>query len=322
MSGGIVWKRFIDRAWHFADACAQSRRKQSMAAAAGGQYRSWMFVPGHRDRFIEKSKTCGADAILLDLEDGVLPTEKADARQRIAAALGEPWGDGPQRWARVNALSTPWLGADLEEVVRPGLDGICLTKVVRADDVRELAARLDALEPKYGITAGTVAILAAIESARGLLNAPAIADSHPRLAGLMFGAEDFALDLGLGARRENEAAELIHARSAIVVAATAANVLSIDGVYPDLDDPEGLMRDTMQARRLGFTSKSTFNPRQIKVINTVFAPQPDEIAYARRIAEGFRAAEARGDAAVAVGGQLVDRPIVLRALRILDIAGK
>jgi citrate lyase subunit beta/citryl-CoA lyase len=252
----------------------------------------------------------------------VLPSEKANARRRVAAVLGEPRGDGPWRWVRVNAPSTPWLGADLEEVVRPGLDGICVTKVVRADDVCAVAARLNELEAKYGITAGTVRILAAIESARGLLNAPAIADSHPRLAGLMFGAEDFALDLGLGARREKEAAELIHARSAIVVAAAAANVLSVDGVYPNLDDPDGLMHDTMQARRLGFTSKSTFNPRQIEVINTVFSPQPDEIAYARKVAEGFRAAEARGDASIAVGGQLVDRPIVLRALRILDIVGE
>src|ERR1700682_3890766 len=100
-------------------------------------------------------------------------------------------------------------------------------------------------------------------------------------------------------------------------AAAASNILSIIGVVPELDDPDGLLADVRQARRLGFTSKSTFNPRQIDVINEVFSPQPDEIAYARKIAAGFREAEARGDASVAVGGQLVDRPIVLRALRML-----
>jgi citrate lyase subunit beta/citryl-CoA lyase len=138
----------------------------------------------------------------------------------------------------------------------------------------------------------------------------------------MFGAEDYSLDLGLGTRREKEAAELITARSLIVNAAAAANILSIDGVFPNLDDPDGLLADVRQARRLGFTSKSTFNPRQIEVINQVFSPQPDEIEYARKIAAGFREAEARGDASVAVGGQLVDRPIVLRALRILEIVGE
>ncbi len=112
------------------------------------------------------------------------------------------------------------------------------------------------------------------------------------------------------------------ARSQIVNAAAAANVLSIDGVFPNLNDEKGLEADVRQARRLGFTSKSTFNPRQIDLINAIFSPQPEEIDYARRIAAGFRAAEARGDASVAVGGQLVDKPIVLRALRILEIIGE
>ncbi len=151
------------------------------------------------------------------------------------------------------------------------------------------------------------------------MNAVSIADSDPRVIGLMFGAEDYALDLGLGARREKEAAELLFARSQIVNAAAAANVLSIDGVFPNLNDELGLEADVRQARRLGFTSKSTFNPRQIDVINSIFSPQPDEIEYARKIAAGFREAEARGDASVAVGGQLVDKPILLRALRILEI---
>ena len=279
------------------------------------QLRSWMFVPGNRDRFIQKVKTSSADAILLDIEDGVLPAEKPDARRMIAAAL--PQRDfGPRRYVRVNALSTPWLQPDLEAVIVPGIEGVCLTKVVRPQDILETASLIEGLEKKRGLEIGKVRILAAVESARGLMNALAIADAHPRVIGLMFGAEDYALDLGLGA------AELLFARSHVVNAAAAANVLSIDGVFPNLDDPEGLVADVRQARRLGFTSKSTFNPRQIDVINQVFSPQPDEIEYARKIAAGFRAAEAKGDASVAVGGQLVDRPIVLRALRILEVIGE
>lgn len=283
--------------------------------------RSWMFVPGNRERFIQKAKQSSADAILLDIEDGVLPAEKPEARTMVAAALRAEW-QGPSRYVRVNALSTPWLDPDLEAVVRPGIEGICLTKVIKAQDIRDVASRLEHLERQRDLQIGSVKILAAVESARGLMNSVAIADASPRVVGLMFGAEDYALDLGLGARREREAAELLFARSWIVNAAAAANVLSIDGVFPNLDDAAGLLEDVRQARRLGFTSKSTFNPRQIDVLNDVFSPQPDEIEYARKIAAGFREAEARGDASVAVGGQLVDRPIVLRALKILEIVGE
>lgn len=284
------------------------------------QLRSWMFVPGNRERYIEKANSSGADAILLDIEDGVLPKDKPQARHMIAAALRAD-GSGPCRYVRLNALSTPWLEPDLEAVVGPGLEGVCLTKVAGPQDIHDLASRIEAPERRQGLEAGRIRILAAVESARGLVNAVAIADAHPRVVGLMFGAEDYALDLGLGARREKEAAELLYARSCIVNAAAAAHILSIDGVFPNLEDDAGLLADVRQARRLGFTSKSTFNPRQIAVINQVFSPQPDEIEYARKIAAGFREAEARGDASVAVGGQLVDRPIVLRALKILDIVG-
>lgn len=292
-----------------------------MAGATTKQARSWMFVPGNRERFIQKANGSAADAILLDIEDGVLPNEKAEARRMIAEALGKVDG-GPRRYVRVNALTTPWLKADLEAVVLPNLEGICLTKVTKPSDIHETASLIESLEKQRGIQAGSIRILAAVESARGLMNAVAIADSSPRVVGLMFGAEDYALDLGLGARREKEAAELLFARSFLVNAAAAANVLSIDGVFPNLNDELGLEADVRQARRLGFTSKSTFNPRQIDMINAVFSPQPEEIEYARNIAKGFREAEARGDASVAVGGQLVDKPILLRALRILEVVGE
>ena len=277
-----------------------------------------MFVPGNRDRFIQKANNSAADGILLDIEDGVLPNEKAEARRMIAGSLADAKG-GPRRYVRVNALTTPWLKQDLEAVVVAGLEGICLTKVVKASDVHETSSWIEALEKERGLEPGRIRILAAVESARGIMNAVSIADSSPRIVGLMFGAEDYALDLGLGARREKEAAELLFARSQIVNAAAAANVLSIDGVFPNLNDESGLEADVRQARRLGFTSKSTFNPRQIDVINQIFSPQADEIEYARKIAAGFREAESRGDASVAIGGQLVDKPILLRALRILEI---
>lgn len=283
--------------------------------------RSWMFVPGNRQRFLDKAETSVANAILLDLEDGVLPDDKANARLMVAATLDRNWS-GPDRYVRVNAPSTEWLEADLEAVVRKGIVGICLTKVNTTDEVVRTSKMLARLEEQRGLPEGTVKIVAAIESARGLINASAIAMSSPRMVALIFGAEDYALDIGLSTRRVKEAAELVYARSAIVNAAAAASLESIDGVYPDLNDPEGLRSDTEQGRRLGFTGKSTFNPRQLDLIKEVFSPQPHEIEYAREVAEGFRQAELKGDASVAVGGQLVDRPILLRAVKILKEVGE
>ena len=284
--------------------------------------RSWMFVPGNKERYLQKALDGPADAVLLDLEDGVIPDAKVRARQMVAEALsGRPPG-GPEAYVRLNAMETPWFVEDIAAVLVPGISGVCLPKVEDAGTVIEMAGILAKFEIDAGLELGTTRIVAAIESAAALQAAASIAEGHPRLVAIMFGAEDYALDLGLGTQREAEAAQLTYARSAIVVAAAAARVLSVDGVFPDLDDPEGLWADVLSARRLGFSSKSTFNPRQLDVINEIFRPRPDELAYARRVVDGFEAAEAAGDASVAVGGQLVDLPIVRRAQRLLQEAGE
>jgi citrate lyase subunit beta/citryl-CoA lyase len=275
-----------------------------------------MFVPGNRQRFLDKvfEADVPPDAVFFDLEDGVVPEDKALARAMVAAVLGRAPG-GPLRTVRINAVSTPWFEDDLEAIMVPGLDGICLPKAESPEDVRAVAAALERSDPQ-----GHVRIVAAIESAAALLRAHEIGSAHPRVLALMFGGEDFALDLGLGTAREAEAAELLYARSALVIAAAAARVIAIDGVFPDLANEQGLLADVLQARRLGFGAKSTFNPRQVQVINERFRPTADELAYAQRVVDAFDEATARGDASVAVGGQLVDRPIVLRARRTLELA--
>jgi len=284
--------------------------------------RSWMFVPGNSQKFLDKALTSdvSVDAVFLDLEDGVPFPHKAQARELVvAAAAAASASGGPMRLVRVNAVGTDEFSLDVERVLIPGIHGLCIPKVERPDDVVAVAALLADAEQRLGLADGTFRIVAAIESAAALIAAPEIAVSHPRLLALMFGAEDYALDLGLGAQRECEARELLYARSAIVVAAAAGRVLSIDGVFPNLDDPEGLEHDVVQARRLGFDAKSTFNPRQVELINRVFSPAPDELEYARKVVDAFHEAQARGDGSVAVGGQLVDLPIVRRAQRILEV---
>ena len=274
--------------------------------------RSWLYVPGNNPRFVEKALSeVSADVVLLDLEDGVPPGEKAPARDLVREALARPAG-GRSRWVRTNPVGSPWWEDDLAAVLAARPEGVALPKVDEEEQVHEAARRLERLGPEVGI-------VATIESARGLLRAADIAAAHPRVLGLMFGAEDFALDLGLDTRREAEARDLVYARSALVVAAAAGHRLAIDGVFPDLDDDAGFEADLKQARRLGFQGKSTFNPRQVERINEAFSPTADEVEFARRVVAAFDAARARGDGSVSVDGQLVDRPVVARARRILEM---
>lgn len=276
--------------------------------------RSWMFVPGNQHKFIDKAMDLEVDAVFLDLEDGVPPSEKSVARKLVAEALARSAG-GPARYVRVNAVGSQWFEEDLAHVLVPGLEGICLPKVERAEEVREAARRI---EMARAAGSRQPRIVVAIESALGLVNAPVIATSHSSVLALMMGAEDFALDLGLGPARDRESRELLFARSALVVAAATARLMSIDGVFPNLEDAEGLVAEVTQARRLGFNAKSTFNPRQVDVINRIFTPTESEIEYAHRVVGAFKEATARGAGSIALGGQLVDLPVAQRAQRMLD----
>jgi citrate lyase subunit beta/citryl-CoA lyase len=274
--------------------------------------RSLMFVPGSRQRMLDKALgLTNLDVALFDLEDGVAPSEKPTARQLISQALSRPAG-GPARLVRINAVGSgsERIDADLAVIVRGGLDGVVVPKVERPEDVLFVADN----------TPSDVKLVAAIESAIGLINAPSIAACSPRLLGLMFGAEDYALDLGLPPNREAEARELIYARSALVNAAASAHVASFDGVWPDIHDFGGVRRDALQARRLGFTGKTTFHPGQIDIINDVFSPTQAEAEHAERIVQAFEDALARGEGSVAFGGQLLDLPIVERARRVLRVS--
>ena len=283
--------------------------------------RSWMFVPGHRQRMIDKALGLNADAIMLDIEDGVAPNEKDQARKNIGESLGGKKTPGsPARYVRINAIGHPRMDADLDAVVRPGLEGLVLPKVDAVAEARKVDAILTDRESKRRMPSGGIKLLIAIESPKGLLNAPAIAASSSRVTGLMFGAEDFGREIGLPAVREGEARDLIFARSAMVIAAASAHVQAIDGVWVDLNDGAGLLGFAKQSRRLGFSGMSCIHPSQVDAINATFSPTVEEIDYCQRVLQAFEEANARGDGSIAFGGQLIDRPIVERARRTIDMA--
>src|SRR5215472_553578 len=290
--------------------------------------RSWMFVPGNKQRMIEKSLGVAVDAVMMDIEDGVAPAEKDTARKQIAACLDQVAAQlksgkslrTPARFVRINAVGHERSRDDLAIVVRPGLEGLVVPKVETSEQVKSVSQTLDQRELELGLTQGTVRILAALESPKGLFSAYAIATASPRVIGLLFGAEDFSRELSLPLRREGEARDLIYARSALVTAAACAHVQAVDGVWPDLQDTEGLKVFALQSRRLGFSGISIIHPAQVEIANAAFTPAADEVDYAQGVLKAFDEARARGEGAVAFGGQLLDLPIVDRARQTLELA--
>ena len=270
--------------------------------------RSWMFVPGHRQKMIDKALGLNTDAIMLDIEDGVAPSEKDTARQLISEALGQPKApSSPARFVRINAIGHARMDADLDAVVRPGLEGLVLPKVETAEEVMKVDSILTQRERQTKHAGWRRQASRRYRKPARFAERPGIAGSFARVCGLMFGAEDFGRELGLPTSREGEARDMLYARSAMVIAAASAHVQAVDGVWVDLKDTEGLAAYGRQSRRLGFSAMSLIHPSQIDPINQMFSPTSEEIDYAQRVIQAFEEANARGDGSIAFGGQLIDQ---------------
>jgi citrate lyase subunit beta/citryl-CoA lyase len=291
-------------------------------------YRSWMFVPGDRQRMIDKALSLPVDAIMMDIEDGVTPDEKKIARRQIATSLdfvagqlkADPNYRTPGRFVRTNAVGSTRMIEDFKAVVRHGLEGLVIPKVETVAQVRVVEDELGRAEVAQHMPGGSVKLLIAIETPIGLFNAYQIAISSVRIVGLMFGAEDFTREMNLPVRRTGEAVDLIYARSQLATAAAAAHVQSVDGVWVDLNDMAGMERFAAQARRLGMSGISIIHPKQIEAANAAFTPAKEDIEYAREVLNAFEEARAQGYGAVAFRGQLLDYPIVDRARQTMALA--
>ena len=286
--------------------------------------RSILFVPAIVERFVARAPDTGTDVICLDIEDSVPPAEKANARELAARAIDSLSASGRQLlFVRVNGLPTGLLEDDLLAIVRPGLDGIVLSKTDSAETVRRVDHYLTILERRQEMERGAVAILPLVESAEAILNAKEIAAASSRLVALSLGAEDLAVDMGL--QRTAGAREIEWPRAQLAVAAIANGLIAIDTPEPDYTDLEHLERDSAFARSLGFRGKYCIHPGQVEIVNRVFSPSDEEIAEARDIVrlledEGI----AKGRAAIPVNGKMIDTPIYWQAKRLLawaDAAG-
>ena len=276
-----------------------------------------MFVPGNNPGMMADAHIYGPDSIMLDLEDSVTMAEKDAARLLVYNALKSIDYGTTEMVVRINPLNTPYGRKDVEAVVKAGVDVIRMPKTETADEVRELEAEILKVEEETG-TVGRTQIMAAIESALGIVNAFEIASASKRMMGIALGAEDYSANLKTN--RTPGGAELLLARETIVVAARAAGIACFDTVYSNLDDMETFRKEVELIKTLGFDGKSIINPRQIEVVNSVFVPTEKEIDKARAVIAGIKEAKAKGSGVISVNGKMVDRPVVLRAERTLALA--
>ena len=296
--------------------------------------RSVLFSPGDRPDMLRKASGSGADVVVFDLEDAVAPSRKDDAREAVADALnridrdhdhdrdpGPDSGAGPEVLVRV----TPdeW-DTDLDAVLAggPSPDGVMLPKTSAAADVEALARGLDERSEEGEGVEGSdrghrTPVVALIESARGVLNAPAIADSAP-VDAMCFGAEDLAADLG--AERSPEGTEVLYARERVVLAAAGAGIDAIDTVFTAISETDRLREGTAFARGLGYDGKMAIHPAQVPVINEAFTPDADRIEWARRVLNARNEADAEERGVFRVDGEMVDAPLIAQAERVVTLA--
>lgn len=285
--------------------------------------RTLMFASANDPVRSLKAIAIGASAVCLDLEDAVATSEKAAAREVVAQTLLDPSVEGANAHVRINGVDTAFCDDDLAALgpLLPRLSGILVPMVESADQVRHVAARLDALEAEHGVEAGSVRLIAIAETAKGVLAAPDVAASTPRLRTLLLGPADLAHDLGIELTADGY--ELFHVRSQLVLAARAAGLEGpIDGPFLGLKDDEGTRTSAQWAKRLGYQGKMVLHPQQLPVVAEVFAPSADEITWAQTVVAAFAEHEAKGISAFKLDdGTFVDYPVVHRAQSILRDAG-
>jgi citrate lyase subunit beta/citryl-CoA lyase len=289
-----------------------------MKAAEDITVRSMLFVPGNHPRRLAKAFDCGADAVIIDLEDAVPASDKAAAR--IAAAGTVAASRNVAAYVRVNSWAGHDWRADLAEIVRPGLAGVVLPKAETVEELIAVDSGIAALETERSMVAGSVELLPLIESARGVESLSAIAGACPRIRRLSFGVADYSLDLGLLPSADEAELDYIRARLAHVSRAAGLQA-PIDSVVVEIRDPGRFRASATRGRNFGMAGKLCIHPDQVPLANEIFSPTAAEVEHARAVISGFESARAAGTAVVTVGGEFVDAPVVERARRVLAMAG-
>lgn len=284
---------------------------------------TWLFVPADDEAKVAKALASSADAVILDLEDGVgeAPERKAGARRILTRVLGQDDTDRRRCYVRINALASDEITLDIPVAVAGGATGVVLPKCEGPQDVVRLAKLLSEAEQRHGRSNATLIVAIATETARGVQLLPKFQHALPRLEALMWGAEDLCSDLRGTSNRGPDGAYVgpyAAARDACLLAARAAGVLAIDAVYIAFRDTEGCKRESQAHKSLGFDAKAAIHPSQLDVIRGCFRPTPAQIEWAHRVLDRFEG----GGGATTLDGSMIDTPHVKLARRILEESQK
>lgn len=281
--------------------------------------RTMLFVPGNNPAMLKDAGIYGADAIMFDLEDAVAISEKDAARYLVYEMVKHVDFGQAELVVRINGLDTPYWKNDVRAMVKAGIDVIRLPKVETADMMTDLTIMILLAEKEFGRQAGETRVMAAIESALGVLNAREIAMScSGRMMGIALSGMDYTKDMGT--HRYPDGQELCFARDMVLHAARAAKIAAFDTVFTDMTDEAGFLRETRLIHQLGYDGKSVINPRQIPLVNLVYQPTKKEILAAQTIVAASKAAAEKGSGVLSLNGQMIDRPVVLQAEKVLQLA--
>ena len=285
--------------------------------------RSLLFVPGDSERKLEKGFQSDADVVIVDLEDSVAASNKAEARRLAAAFIRERRNEiTASIYVRVNDLASGLIDDDLAALVAVAPDGIMLPKANSSADATHLSAKLRVHEAENGLVDGSTRIIAIMtETAAGVLAAPTWREPNPRLTALTWGAEDLSAAVGARATRDQHGRYtdvFRFARTMAILAASSSEVAAVDTVFVNFRDMDALRAECIDAERDGFTGKMAIHPAQVPVINEAFTPARDAVSHAKEVVEAFLAAGNPG--VVAIDGQMYDRPHLRRAERLLGRA--
>ena len=279
--------------------------------------RSMLFVPGANTAMVCNAFIYKPDTVMFDLEDSVALAEKDSARMMVFHALNHFAYKEVETAVRVNPLDSPYGLLDLEAVIRAGVDIVRLPKTDTVDDVLDMQNVIEKIEKNIK-TPKKTKLLAAIESAQGVVNAVEIARCSSRLMGIALGAEDYVRDIRT--QRTKEGNELTAARAQILLAARAAKIQAFDSVFADVRDKEGFIAEAKKIKALGFDGKSLVNPNQISILHDIYAPTKKEIDWAFEVIEAAEHAKKNGLGVVSIDGRMVDAPIIARAEFTIDLA--
>ncbi len=277
--------------------------------------RSRLYLPGNEPKFFVNAGLHNPDAVILDLEDSVAPTEKDAAQLLVRNALRSVDFYGCERMVRINQL--PKGLNDLKFIVPNNVHVILIPKCESAEQVKQVDAEVQKLKKKHKVT-NEIYYMPIIESALGVIKSYEIASASKHVCALSIGLEDYTADIGT--QKTNEGKESLFARQMVVNASRAAGVQPIDSVFSDVSDMEALRQSVIEAKSLGFEGKGCIHPRQIEVIHEAFAPTTEEIEKAKKIVEAFNEAEKKGLSVVSLGSKMIDPPVVKRAQKILQLS--